>query len=462
MDLIAALQRVVGKDGVKSKDKELKAYQNDKSYISGKSPEAVVLPSNAKQVSEILKLCNSNGIGVVARGGGSSLTGSSVPYPKSIVLDLSRMNRILETRIEDGYLVAEPCATIDEINKHLENHEYFYPPDPASSGFATLGGTISTNAGGLRAIMYGSTKEWVLGLEVVLPSGEIINTGSRTLKRSLGYDLTGLVVGSEGTLGVVTKAIIKIIPRPESIGRILAYYKRFEDAARAVEEIKRKGITPLIAEFMDRTSMELMAEAKRLPFPERANCMLLIDIATTKDSLDRFIGISETALRKHDPILVNTAKSRVDMERLHAARKLLFMATEEKAKSTGRSVIVADAIVPPSEMPSALAEVQKAMKKVGLEAVLFGHIGDGNIHVNILANLKTQRAKAEGFLEALGEIALDHNGSVSGEHGIGLEKKGLLIKELKKRDSIEVLRLMKEIKKSFDPKGILNKGKIFD
>lgn len=462
MDFLEALQKSIGAHSVKAGKSENPKYLKDESYLTGPKPLAIAFPKNTNDIEKILRICNKYKIKVVVRGGGSSLTGSSIPTSRSIVVDMSGFSKILETHVEDEYVIVEPGVTLDMLNHHLSKLNYFYPPDPASSAFATIGGTISTNAGGLRALTYGTTKEWVLGLEVVLPNGQTIWTGSRTTKRSIGYDLTALIVGSEGTLCVVTKAILKIWPKPEAVGRIMSYYTTMEDAAVALGELKKRGTIPLSSEFMDRPSMQLMHEYMEISFPKDAKYAMLVDIAGNREAIPRLLQSSEKILSKNGAISIKLSTSRPEMEKMYNARKYLFNATVKKAEKQNKSVIIADIVVPSSELSETLYEMEKEIKKQELEVILFGHIGDGNIHGNIIADMHRQSKKIEKLQTTFGNIALRHKGSVSGEHGIGLTKKELLIKEMKSRKSEYSIELMREIKKVFDPKGILNKGKIFD
>ena len=320
MSFSSEIKKIVG-DHVLEAREDIIPYLKDASYFVGDVPDMVVIPGSAAEVSEIMKLCYENEVQVTVRGGGTSLTGSSVLTGKGIIMSLARLDHILETSVEDKYVIAEPGVRLDVLGNHLSQYNHFYPPDPASSKSATVGGTISTNAGGLRAAMYGTTKDWVLGLEVVLPTGEIVQFGGRTLKKTLGYDFTALMIGAEGTLGIITKAILKIWPVPEVTGRIQAYYSSIEDVGNAVSGLKREGVTPMIAEFMDRISMDSIGKSKGLEFPANAEYMLLIDIASTNESLERNLKYAAEILGRYSPVDINITTDREEMARMYEARK---------------------------------------------------------------------------------------------------------------------------------------------
>ena len=454
---------IVGKENVLTSKEDLLPYTKDASFFTGKLPNAVILPGTSEEVASIMKICNRDSIPVTVRGGGSSLTGSSIPIEEGIVISMARFDRIIETSIEDRYVVAEAGVKLDNLNLYLSKFKHFYPPDPASSIAATVGGSISTNAGGLRAAMYGATKEWVLGLEVVLPDGTIIQTGGKVLKRSIGYDLTALMIGSEGTLGIITKAILKIAPIPEKYGRIMVYYKSIEEAGKAISALKKNGITPLIAEFMDRISMDSITHTKGIKFPEEAQYLLLIDISSTEESIDRKLKEAYEILKSTELVEIKLTMDPEEMNVMYQARKGLYSSQLSEREKPGEYVIIGDIVVPASRLPYTLKEIRETIEDYGLKVALFGHIGDGNIHANIFAdtNNDEQMEKVNSFMMDLGRIALRNEGSVSSEHGIGIEKIELLREEYKYKNSIKNIELMRNIKNIFDPKNILNRGKMF-
>lgn len=463
MSLSSDLKSILGDSLILDKEQMI-PYETDASPFKGEKPIAVALPDTVEQVSALLKYCQQNSVPVVTRGGGTSLTGSSVPVSNSIVISMSRFNKIYDVAVADRYVIAEPGVRIDDLNYYLRQYGHFYPPDPASSISATVGGTISTNAGGLRASMYGTTKNWVLGLEVVLPDGSIVQTGSRVLKRTMGYDITSLFVGAEGTLGIVTKAILKIWPTPENTGRILAYFNTIEKVGIAVSGLKGEGVTPLIAEFLDRITMDSLSKSGKFNFPEEAKFMLMVDIASTPESLQKELANAQSILEKSKPLEIRVTTDREEMDVMYEARKGAYSSLLNNRMSPTERVVIGDIVVPASRLPQALKESEDAARKLGIRVALFGHISDGNIH----ANIYTDPAKPEvssnvdKYQMELGKIALKNNGSVSAEHGVGIEKKDLLLMELQSYESMQLLEIMKGIRKVFDPNGIMNRGKLFD
>ncbi len=448
---------------ISDQGKAILSFSHDMSYITPVKPVAVAFPKNKEQVATILRICNKNRMKVTAVGGGSSLTGSSIPLKGGIAISMERLNRIIEINIEDGYARAEPNVTIEELNRKLERYGYFYPPDPASAHMATIGGSISTNAGGLKALMYGSTKHWVLDTELALASGEIIRTGSSTLKLSRGYDLTALVCGSEGTLGIVTQATLKIAKKPESSGIMISYFSSIKDLAETVGELKKRGMPLIMAEFMDHASLLEFTHARKQMAPKYANYVLLTSVSSTGKN-DAITKLCVKIIKKHKPVKHEYIRKNKEITRIYSARRELHEKMVEEAHMEGKDIVIGDVIVPPSRLAPALLEIGREIKSSGQRVALFGHIGDGNIHSNIYFTPIDKKGIKEvmKLQERIGRIALRNKGSVSAEHGIGLEKKNLLIEELKSKDSERILQLMKEIKKAFDPNGILNPGKIFD
>jgi glycolate oxidase len=459
MGYLNELKSVMGKY-VATKMEDLIPYMNDASYFTGEMPEAVVFPGCVNDVIEIMKIANKYEIPVVTKGGGSSLTGSSILKTKGIVISMLRMNKILDVNINDKCVTVEPGLRLDDLDRYLLNFGHFYPPDPASSRSATVGGSISTNAGGLRGIAYGATKEWVLGLEMVLADGTVVKFGNKSLKRSMGYDMTALIVGSEGTLGIITKAYLKIWPRPEKIARILAFFRTIDEAGKAISEIK-EHTTPEMAEFMDKISLDSVPDA--IKYPPGTGYALIVDASGPAEAIQRRRNEMESILKKYS-IETRSTSDEEEMNKIYLARKGLYASILKLRQKESEYVVIADTVVPVSELPLTLKEIEKARDDDGVRAALIGHIGDGNIHANIFADLEdsSEMEKINKFMMDMAMISVKHGGNVSAEHGIGLEKKGLFVEQMKYENNMRTLEIMKAIKAVFDPKNILNRGNTFD
>lgn len=442
---------------------ELLPYRSDASQFGGDTPLAVVLPENTAQVSELMKYCYQNDIAVVARGGGTSLTGASVVMGKGIVVDLLRMDRIAEVSVTDKCVLAEAGVRIDDLNERLARAGHLFPPDPGSSIAATVGGIISTNAGGLRCLRYGTTKDWILGVEAVLADGRVIQCGNRTLKSRIGYDLTSLLVGSEGTLAIVTKAYLKITNLPESTGRVVAYYTDISSLGRAVADVRTGKIQPTIAEFLDRKTMDAVERSGKVTFPDEAAYMLLLDVDGPAEAIDRYLNDLTSTLGASKPLKVQSTRDESEMRTMYLARKGAYSSLLKLRRSENDHVLIGDVVVPPSELSMMLSETSVLADQMKVAVALFGHIGDGNIHANMFVDFSDadESGRVEKFHTEIARLALSHGGSVSAEHGIGVEKRELLKMEYEHRSSMATLEVMKGLKAVMDPKGILNPGKVF-
>ncbi|BAB59738.1 glycolate oxidase subunit [Thermoplasma volcanium GSS1] len=459
MGFIEEIKSALGNYVITEK-KDLIPYMNDASYFTGEMPEAVVLPGSAEDVQTIMRLAYKYEKPVVVKGGGSSLTGSSILKESGIVMSMLRMNRILDINLNDKCVTVEPGLRLNDLQLYLDKYGHFYPPDPASSMAATVGGSISTNAGGLRGVAYGVTKDWILGLDVVLADGTMVKFGNKTLKRTLGYDLTSLMIGSEGTLGVITKAYLKIWPKPQKVARLVAFYQDIESAGRAVNELKVSTI-PEMAEFLDKISLDSVPEA--ITYPPGTKYALIIDVSGPPELLGKKKTETEELLKRY-AISTKSTTDPAEMEKIYRARKGLYASILKLRKSEKEYIVIGDIVVPVSELPTSLKEIEKKRDEDGVRAAIFGHIGDGNIHANIFADLGDNSAmdKVNRFMMDLAMVAVKHGGSVSAEHGIGIEKKQLLIEEMKYNNNLRTLDIMKAIKQVFDPKNILNRGNIFE
>jgi len=453
-DLQKALSRIVGKEHVHTDTAMRICYGYDATNRLHR-PEAVVFPSSAEEISRILRLANERGFPVIPRGAGSGFTGGAVPVRGGVVLSTERMNRILEVDTADMVAVVEPGVVTGELQRVLEAQGLFYPPDPASMDYCTIGGNVAENAGGMRALKYGVTREYVLGLEVVLPSGEILKTGGRTVKNVVGYDLTRLFVGSEGTLGVVTRVILKLLPLPEARGTVQAFFRSVEDAAQAVNCIFAHRILPSALEFVDRASLDCVARVQGLAFPEDTGAMLLIEVDGPAGAIEELCEGVASACRALDPLEVSASRDPQESQSLWALRR----AVSPSLARIRPHRLNEDIVVPRSRLSEAVARIEEISRNHGVTITVFGHAGDGNLHVNVLYDRadKEESARAEAAADAVMRTAVGLGGSLSGEHGIGMTKSAFLPLEVNPGAG----RLMGRIKALLDPAGILNPGKIF-
>jgi glycolate oxidase len=445
------LKKILGPANLLTSPEELIVYSYDATQRKA-LPWAVARPASADEISRILALANRERFPVVPRGAGTGMSGGSVPTRHGLVLSLERMNRILEISEEDFLAVAEPGVVTAELQAAVEAKGLFYPPDPASSRFCTLGGNVAECAGGLRAVKYGVTRDYVLGLEVVLPTGEVISTGARTHKSVAGYDLTKLMVGSEGTLGVVTKIIVKLLPLPESVRTIAAYFSSVADAARAATRILANRIVPRALELIDGAALRAVESYLKEDLSGGASAMLLVEVDGTPGSTAEESGRIAGILSRAGAIRVQRAESAEESERLWKARRSISPALYTiKPKKINE-----DIVVPRSRIADILRELDAIANRHGLLIVNFGHAGDGNIHTNILIE-DADLPRAEAAVREIFEATLRLGGSITGEHGIGTAKAAYLPMEVGQ----DALAAMQRIKRALDPNDILNPGKIF-
>jgi len=448
------LESILGKQYCTQKKEDLLCYAYDataRSYL----PSAVLFPRDAREISAILHLANSDRFSVTPRGAGSGMTGGSLPVKGGIVLAMSRLNRILEIDKDNLIAHAEPGVVTGHFHRAVESEGLFYPPDPSSSDFSTLGGNLAECAGGPRAVKYGVTRDYVLGLEAVLPTGEIIHSGVKTTKGVVGYDLTRLLIGSEGTLGIITGITFKLLPLPEAVNAMTAIFDHMETAAETVSEIIRRGIIPRTIEFMDNASIRCVERHLKMNLPVEAGALLLIEVDGKTEEVGMLIEQLSTLCMSQGAKDTKVAGKKEEIAELWKARKAISPALFHY----GPDKINEDIVVPRSKIPDMVRKIEALKEKTGLTIVSFGHAGDGNIHFNIMLDKKNrdELKKAEAAIEALFEHTLELGGTISGEHGVGITKAPYIAKEI---GSVE-LNLMKKIKKIFDPNGILNPGKIF-
>ena len=403
-----------------------------------------------------MMLCNERDVPVVARGAGSGLAGGASPVLGGVVLDMSGMNRILEMDLENLQVIVEPGVVAEKLNCALKPHGFFFPPDPGSSGFCTIGGMISYNSSGMRSVKYGTTRSYVLDLEVVLADGRVIHTGSRNLKSAAGYDLTRLFVGSEGTLGIITRAGLKVAPLPKERRLVLASFESAEAAGQAVIAVFSQGITPSACEILDRTTLKVLKLVDpALVLPDDGD-VILFEVDGSGDSTAEAAAQIEEVCRPM-AITIRQASGR-EMEPIWAARRLVGAAISRLDPKKTRIYMGEDVGVPIKQIPALIKRVQQITASVGIPAMKYGHIGDGNLHVALFIDVNDpdQWDRLRTAADRIHRAALSLGGTVSSEHGIGLARAEYMAEQVGE----ESLNVMRAIKKSLDPRGILNPGKM--
>ncbi len=448
-----ALIEVVGENNYTESIIDMVSYSYDASEHSHR-PSCGVWAESAEQVSEILKLANRNRIPVIPRGAGTGLSGMAVPVKGGIVLDLSHMNKILRISIEDRLAIVQPGVVYADLEKALAVDGFFFPPDPASGKVATLGGNVATNAGGVKGAKYGTTRDYVLGLQVVLADGRIMKTGSKAMKSVSGYDLTRLFVGSEGTLGVVTEIILKINPKPTATSTAVATFDDLEDAGRAVSQIMYSGIIPSVLEILGKHTILAINQNTDLNLPE-VDAMLLAETdGYTREETDYQMQKVIDVFKKNKPKEVKQAASEEEAAELWKARKSAY-AVLARIKS---HFVLEDVTVPMAKVADLLKGVEAIAEKHQIQIATFGHAGDGNLHPQILYDGydPEQVRRMEGASADLFKLAIELGGTLTGEHGIGLSKAPYMTLE---HDRV-AMDVMRSIKKMLDPNNILNPGKM--
>ena len=417
-------------------------------------PEVIGFPKTADEIAAILKLANRYRFPVVPRGAGSGLTGGSVPVEGGMVIDLQRFNRILEIDTDNLYVVVEPAVTNLDLRQAVEKEGLYYPPDPASLNFSSIGGNIAENAGGMSAVKYGVTKNYVLGLEVVIPNGSIVHTGSKCIKDVVGYDLTTLFVGSEGTLGIITQATLRLLPLPEMKQTLMIAFPTLKKAAEAVSAIIRGRIIPTAVEFLDANCICAIEQQTQLDLPATAEALLLIDIDGESSEITNTAHRTAEICRNCEAASIRIAGSKTESEKMWNARRSLHTALYQYPL-VGEDE---DIVVPRSRIPDIVGEMQYITRKYGLGFVSFGHAGDGNIHFTLLSeNREIDKETVQKARNEILQATVQMEGRISAEHGIGLIKKEKIVWNLDKA----TLDLMRTVKRSIDPNHIMNPGKIF-
>ena len=454
--ILADLQKIVGKENVLTAPEALKAYSYDGTTSWIHEPDVVVFPTTTQQISEILKLANSEKIPVTPRGGGTNVSGGSVPWMGGIVLVTTKMNQILKIDKENLSATVEPGVVLQDLTMRLAKEGLFFPPDPQSFLGATLGGIIAENAGGPACVKYGVTKQYILGIEAVLASGEIVNLGGRTLKNVVGYDLLHIFISSEGTLGVITKAELKLRPLPAARTTTMVVYDDVAVAGESVFRVLENGVIPNKIEMLDNWVINRIEEMMPMGLPKDADAVLLFECDGNPEVVEKETQKIVEITKKYGAVDVRIAPNQAEADKYWLARRAGFAAVFGKSKT----VMAEDVTVPRGNIPALVKKCKELAKKYNVEIVVLGHAGDGNLHPAVLTDInnKEHYDRAVKAMDGIIEGAVELGGVLSGEHGIGLEKQ----KFFNKVTNPAVVSLMKGVKALFDPNNIMNPGKIWD
>ena len=453
---LSDLRRIVGVENVLTEKEDLIPYSFDGTAALQQMPGCVVLATTLEQVSAILKLANESKTPVVTRGSGTGLSGGSLPSPDCIVLCLVRMDKILELDRANLTMMVQAGVTTLQVADAAAAAGLFYPPDPGSMKISTIGGNVAENSGGLRGLKYGVTRNFVMGMEVVLPNGEVLWTGNKCVKDVAGYSLKDLFIGSEGTLGVITKVLLRLIPKPQAKKTMVATFAQMDHAAQTVSDIIAAQIIPCTLEFLDRTTIHCVEDYAKVGLPLDCEALLLMETDGHPAAVADEAAKMEDLARKNGALQVRVAKDETEATNLAAARRSAFSALARVAPTT----ILEDATVPRSELAKMIRFVAAVAEKHKLRIGTFGHMGDGNLHPTFLTderNKEEMHRIEEAFKEIFDE-AIRLGGTITGEHGIGLAKKSFLPKFAGDAQ----MRVMRELRRALDPNGILNPGKMFD
>jgi glycolate oxidase len=450
---LIAIDRRVKSDQVITDADVCAAYARDESETEPRVPDAVVRARSADDVAAVLTACHEHGVFVTPRAGGTGRTGGSVPVEGGIVLAFEQMDRIEEIDREDLVAVVQPGVVLSALHQAAEAENLFYGPDPNSLSSCALGGNLAENAGGPRAFKYGVTRDWALGLEVVMPDGTKLSLGKRTVKGVTGYDLAALVVGSEGTLAVITGATLKLIPKPDTVVTLLALLPDVHAAGRAVSNLFARGVVPRCIELMDAHTLAIVRSQVAIRIPEAAGAAILLELDGSERACDEGLERAGNAMTDGGALEVLVARHGTERERLWAARRELSRAL----RATAKFKLAEDVVVPRSQIGALLEECGRISQRHAVPMPTYGHAGDGNLHVNFLWNDAADEPRVHLAIEELFRKVVALRGTLTGEHGVGVLKAPYLHLE----QSPELIAFQKRVKELFDPRGILNPGKIF-
>ncbi len=452
---IKALKDIVGDDNIYSDKAHLRAYSYDatRTYYE---PEAVVFPRDEEDVSRVLVYCNHHKIPIVPRGAGSGFTGGALPANGGIVLAMEKhMNKILEIDMENMLVVVQPGVINKELQRKVEEVGLFYPPDPASEEYSTIGGNVSENAGGMRAAKYGLTKDYVMALRAVRANGDIIRAGKKTIKDVAGYNIAGTLIASEGTLAVITEITLKLIPKPKFAKSYMGVFPDVQSAMNAVFKSLASGANPVAMEFLDALVVKAVKEKMGISLPEDAGALLIGDVdGNVEEEVEFQLHILKESFKENGALDFQIATDQAERDRLWKARRN----ASPSITMYGTKKLNEDISVPRSRLPEALDNIYAIGAKYGLMVPCFGHAGDGNIHVNVMVDgsNKDELNKGHKAIREIFELVVDMDGTLSGEHGIGLSKAEFMDIAFTPQE----LQLFRELKKAFDPNNILNPGKM--
>jgi D-lactate dehydrogenase len=451
-DFLAALQRIAGAGNVLTDPADCWPYGYDNSRRHA-LPEAVTFATTHETVRDLIRLCLAHDVPLTARGRGTGTTGATVPLGGGVVLSLERMDKIIRIDPDNRVMVVQPGVTNQAVQQAAGEHGFFWPPDPTSAAFCTVGGNLACNSAGPRAVKYGTPRENTLGLRVVTGAGAEFRTGVYTTKGVVGYDLTRLLIGSEGSLAVITEATLKLTPQPEAKRLLQAVYRDMHSAAAAVSRIMAGAATPCALEFMDGRAIAMIRDYASSALPQEAGALLMIEVDGQRAALDAAVESVAAAAANDGLLHLTAARSEEETAALWATRKALSPALRTVAPKK----INEDVVVPVSRMAELIGGLETLSQEYAVTIVNFGHAGNGNIHVNLLVNPDDpdELHRAERCLGRVFDLVLKLDGTLSGEHGVGLEKRDFVAREI----GAPALALMHGIKALFDPKGILNPGK---
>ena len=449
------IKKIVGANNFLDSPEDKLCYSYDGTPIFQHLPEAIIFPESEGQISEVVKLANHEKFNIVPRGSGTGLSGGSIPVENSVVIVMTRWNKILEIDTKNLTATVQPGVVTAKLQKEVENIGLFYPPDPASMNVCTIGGNVANNAGGLHGLKYGVTKNYILGIEMILPNGELLKTGGKNMKDVAGYNLRDFIVGSEGTLGIITKVLLKLIPYPSNSVTILTYFDKLIDSANSVSEIIAAHITPSMLEFLDNTTINCIEDYTHIGLPRQSEAILLIEVDGRGNIVQEDAETVKNILKKNNASLVKVAGNAEEALKLKTARRSAFSALARRRPTT----ILEDVTVPRSELPIMIEKVAEAALRFDLTFGNFGHAGDGNLHPTCLTDERDYQEinRAHKAFEFIFNEAIKLGGTITGEHGTGLSKKQFL--ELVAGSP--GLDMMKKIKSVIDENNIINPGKIF-